>query len=335
MDLPIRLGVGVCTRERPKMFRSLLLDYLATQQIPDNTEVTFIFVENDQNLTIARICKEFKNALAERGNHPRIVIELEPVLGIAQARNRVLEIANHLELDYLATPDDDDYPSSENYLAELLDGIHTRKLDSAYGAYQTPPINRDNLDFFPKMVFAERTKGLYRAADRAIQHEKDGQLHRVITGGSNAIYRLEFLRKHNIKFNQTYGLGRAEDQEIWRKILAAGGKNGFVPKALLHERFRAERYTLKYMFNVRRSDAIIRYGKRYSDLSTSRLRGRILERQGMILGKLLSVIARLILVPLTGGKSIVGIAKSFGSLVGLIQGYSNRELQYYITTDGD
>ena len=63
----IKLGVGVCTRDRPYMFKALLKE-LAKQKIPNGAEVTFIFVENDADVSIAKTVNELKDTLVARGN---------------------------------------------------------------------------------------------------------------------------------------------------------------------------------------------------------------------------------------------------------------------------
>ena len=100
------------------MFKALLKE-LAKQKIPSGTEVTFIFVENDADVSIAKTVDEFKEALIVNGMaNPKICVEPEPRLGISFARNRMLEIALYFELDFLAVIDDDDYPRDENWCAK-------------------------------------------------------------------------------------------------------------------------------------------------------------------------------------------------------------------------
>ena len=129
----IKVGVGVCTRERPYMFKALLKE-LAKQEIPPHVEATFIFVENNTDISIAKTVDEFRQALVDRGiESPKICVEPEPRLGIPFARNRMLAIALHFDLDYLAVLDDDDYPADENWLGVMLAGIQANNLDIAGG----------------------------------------------------------------------------------------------------------------------------------------------------------------------------------------------------------
>ena len=224
---PIKIGVGVCTRERPYMFKALLKE-LAKQKIPTNAEVTFIFVENDVDVSIAKTVNEFRQALIDRGvENPKICVEPEPQIGISFAKNRILEIALHLDLDFLANPDDDDYPANENWLCELLNGIYTRHLDLAYGIHRIESISRKELAsfrFIQKLVYRARANQL-RTEKRLLAYHRDGHNDKIYTGGSSATYRLSLVRKYKIRFNTDLRMSGGEDREIYLDIKAAGGRS--------------------------------------------------------------------------------------------------------------
>lgn len=330
----VKIGVGVCTRKRPYMFKALLKE-LAKQKIPSGAEVTFIFVENDADVSIAKTVNEFKEALIANGiADPKICVEPEPQIGISFAKNRILEIALYFDLDFLANPDDDDYPANEDWLCELLNGIYTRHLDLAYGIHRIEPISKKELasfGFIQKLVYRARANHL-RTEKRLLTYHQDGHNDKIFSGGSSAIYRLSLVRKHKIRFNTDLRMSRGEDREIYLDIKAAGGKVGLIPSAIAYERVRPERLTLHYVFTLQRVDCLLRYGKRYQTLRQSKLRNF-----GLIFyafAKFLLGTIRLLLVPATGGRSLVGAAKSFGSLTGLIEGQFHRENQHYAKTDG-
>ena len=331
----IKVGVGVCTRNRPHMFKALLED-LAKQKMPNGAEVTFIFVENDTEVGIAKTVDEFREALIANGTaNPKICVEPEPQIGISFAKNRILEIALHFDLDFLANPDDDDYPANENWLCELLNGIHTRHLDLAYGLHRIEPISKKELasfGFIQKLVYRARANHL-RSEKRLLTYHRDGHNDKIYSGGSSAIYRLSLVREHKIRFNTNLRMSGGEDREIYLDIKATGGKVGLVPSAVAYERVRPERLTLHYVFTLQRVGCLTRYGKRYQTLRQSKPRNF-----GLIFyafAKFLLGTIRLLLVPATGGRSLVDATKSFGSLTGLIEGQFHRENKHYAKTDGE
>lgn len=331
----IQLGVGVCTRKRPYMFKALLKE-LAKQRIPSNAEVTFIFVENDVDVNIAKTVNEFRQALIDKGvENPKICVEPEPQIGISFAKNRILEIALHLDIDFLANPDDDDYPADENWLCELLNGIYTRHLDLAYGIHGIEPISKKefvSFKFIQKLVYRARANHL-RTEKRLLAYHQDGHNDKIYSGGSSAIYRLSLIRKYKIRFNTDLRMSGGEDREIYLDIKAAEGKVGLIPNAIAYERVRPERLTLHYVFTLQRVGCLTRYGRRYQTLRQSKPRNFKLIFYA--LAKFLLGTIRLLLVPATGGRSLVGAAKSFGSLTGLIEGQFQRENQHYAKTDGE
>ncbi|MCY3852358.1 MAG: glycosyltransferase family 2 protein, partial [Gammaproteobacteria bacterium] len=271
MDL-IKIGIGVCTRERPYMFKALLKE-LAKQKIPSGTEVTFIFVENDTDVSIAKTVDGFKKALIANGTaNPKICVEPEPKLGIPFARNRMLEIALHFDLDFLAVLDDDEYPADENWLCEMFKGVHTRHLDVAGGIVRVEAVSKADLcslPFFSRLIYKHNVSRCIRRQDRKMafyRKEKDFLLY---PRGSNVIYRLLLIRKDEISFNEKLGFACGEDREIAFEIKKAGGKSGLIPTAIVCERVRTERLTLRHVFKARRDHALVMYGKQYRGILKS------------------------------------------------------------------
>lgn len=329
----IKLGVGVCTRDRPYMFKALLKE-LAKQKIPNGAEVTFIFVENDADVSIAKTVNELKDTLVARGMaDPRICIEPEPKLGVPFARNRMLEIALHFDLDFLAVLDDDEYPADENWLCEMFKGIYTRRLDIASGLLRIEPMDKEDLYSFgriPRIIYQSLVSP--KREKRMMAYYRNGEGDKTFHRGSNVIYRLSLIRKNKIRFNEQLELAHGEDREINFEIKRAGGKGGLVPEAIVYERVRDERLTLGYQFQVQRASGLVRYGKQYQGLQSSKSGSfRVFS---YVLAKLILGFARLLLVPVTGGHSLVGVARSFGSAVGGIEGLLGRKSEHYAETDG-
>lgn len=316
------------------MFRALLKE-LARQEIPKDTEVSFIFVENDAEVRIAGAVNEFRETLVARGiGNPRICVEPEPRLGIPFARNRMLEIALHFDLDYLAVLDDDDYPADEHWLGEIVKGVHTRCFDVAGGLCKIEPLEKEellSLRFIPRIVYNSLADPDREKRAMARHRGENGKY--ILPGGSNVIYRLSFIRRHKIRFNDQLGFAHGEDLQISAEIKRAGGKTGWLPTALVYVRFREERLTLRSRFRLCRSACLVQYGKRYRELFFSKKSGS-LRASFYAVGELALAFFRLLLVPVTGGRTLVGAARSFGRAVGCVEGLLGRESRVFIETDG-
>ncbi len=331
--MAIKIGVGVCTRERPYMFKSLLGE-LANQKIPANAEVTFIFVENDAEVSIAKTVDGFRDALVDRGmEDPRICVEPEPQSGIGHVRNRMLDIALHFDLDFLAVVDDDEFPGDENWLNAMFCGAHTRDLDIASGLTRYESMDKEALysfELIPRVIYQSLFNQFLKKERRWVECFRRGDDARMHHRGSNVIYRLAFLRRNDIRF-KNFGLGRGEDQEIDCAIKKAGGSSGLIPEAVIYERIHANRLTLRYQFQVQRANCVVNYGSRGMALSRKHpvARGSVFVFFRFVMG----IIAG-IFVPLTGGKTLLSATQSFGRCVGGIEGLLGMNSEHYFVTDG-
>ena len=329
----VKIGIGVCTRERPYMFKALLKE-LAKQKIPTNAEVTFIFVENDVDVSIAKTVNGFREALIAGGmENPRICVEPEPREGIGHVRNRMLEIALHFNLDFLAVVDDDEYPENENWLSALLDGVHARGLDIASGVTRYEPLNKErlySLRLVQRILYKSLASRFAATEQRLVRRYRSGDDARTHHRGSNVIYRLSFLHQNNIRF-KSLGLGRGEDQEIECAIKQVGGNSGLIPDAAMRERVHENRLTLRYQFQVQRANCIVNYGSRGMALSR---KYPVFRGCAFVFSQLIRGTIAWLLVPLTGGKTLLSAARSFGRLIGVIEGLLGVESKHYSMTDG-
>ena len=330
----IKVGVGVCTRDRPHMFQTLLQE-LARQKMPDGTEVIFIFVEDSADISISKTVNEFREKLAAKGiTDPKICIEPEPAEGIGHVRNRMLDIAFHFNLDFLVVADDDEYPEDQNWLNALFCGTHARGLDIASGLIRYETLDEEELDSFgliPRILYKSLLRKSVENEQKMMDRYRRGEDARTHHRGSNVIYRLSFLRQHNIRF-KSLGLGRGEDQEIDCEIKEAGGKSGLIPEAIIRERLRDSRLTLHYQFHTQRANCIVNYGSR--GLALSR-KNPVFRGSVFVLLRLLSGTAALLLVPLTGGRTLLSATWCFGRIVGVVEGLLlGAKSEHYSTTDG-
>jgi glycosyltransferase involved in cell wall biosynthesis len=111
---PRSICVGTITRHRPLMLQNLLRSY-TQMDVPEGVRLHFIIVENNDWLTLQDIVEAF------RGQMPQWPVQysLEPRLGIAFARNRVLDCAIDAGIDLLTFADDDETVRPD-WLIQLL-----------------------------------------------------------------------------------------------------------------------------------------------------------------------------------------------------------------------
>ena len=258
-------------------------------------------------------------------------------MGIPFARNRMLEIALHFDLDYLAVLDDDEYPADENWLSEMFKGMHERGLDVAGGLANVEPLDQESINSFrllPRIIYRHNyTRGLKRQK-RKLAAYRSGIDHRLFHRGSNVIYRLSFIRGNGISFNEELGFACGEDREIVFDIKKAEGKAGLIPSAIVYERVRDERLNLIYAYRIRRAHAVVMYGRQYKDVVRAS-KSNIPKGLALASTKLIVGLSRLLLIPFTGGRSLVGAVESFGVLAGAINCLSGqKKIKIYSEPDG-
>ena len=135
--------VGTITRNRPLMLKNLFESY-ARMQVPAGTSIRFVVVENNDQPTLSDVVETFRKRLPQS----TVQYEVEPRLGIAFARNRVLDCALDAGDDLLTFADDDETVEPD-WLVQLLaerdvkyhkeyrqrDREHPRNEDDLFGSF--------------------------------------------------------------------------------------------------------------------------------------------------------------------------------------------------------
>ena len=89
----------LCSRRRPALV-ARALDAIASQTIPENVHFSVLLVENDSEPQYAPIVERYQDRLD-------IHYEVEPKPGLANVRNRALDTAEKLGVNWIGSIDDD------------------------------------------------------------------------------------------------------------------------------------------------------------------------------------------------------------------------------------
>ena len=320
-----------------------LLKHFAEQSIPADTSLTWIFVENDHRIHIEETVDAFRRDLASRGiTGHRVIVESEPRPGISFARNRVLDLAFDQDLDYLIFTDDDEYPA-QDWIRELSQEAQTRHLDIAGGLDRLGPMPeqagrsswRTRISAMVHRELERRSLNITAEHFDLFNAGEDFRIHHI--RGANMILRLAFLREHAIRFIEDLGAAPGGDLAILNDVLGAGGRYGWIPTAVMHERARDSRLTLGYQFHVHRHWSIVRYGFRYQGkIGPQHAKHQRLQSAAIALARLAIGTVRLLMVPFNNGQSLVRGVWSLGIAVGRIEGlFAGKASRHYMATDGD
>ena len=283
-SMPAKIAVGVITQRRPQQFAALLAK-LAEQDTPAGTELHFIFVENDHTISVRQSVDHFKSTLGPAGRN--VHLELEPEIGIPFARNRVLDISTRLNMDWLALVDDDDLPTTRDWVLRLYRACKLFGVDAGYGV-NIHPGNR-----------APSSRGL-------LHHS------------TNAIFNMAFLRESGIRYRVDLPVG--EDVQFGLECAAKGAVEGRVMSAIVQIGGRERFDDARFRFRRARDEGMVKYGFHFRHLHVSNFHP--VRTPAGVMFKLLSAILNLVLAVLFVPGAKVRTARHFGIVAGAIKGSS-------------
>lgn len=230
----IRAVIGLATRGRQKMLQAALQSIQALQ-VPDGVSVRVVVVEND---AVEASRKVVETTIKDH----ELIYALEPEIGIASARNRVVELAKQVGADVLLFFDDDEMVAPdwlERMIAAWLSG---------QGLLIGGPV-RIHFDWTPQ--------SRYRAfMQRAIMHhysKRERTTARIFAkGGSdlvstnNCLIDMSLFTVYGLSYSTQYHSG--SDKRFYQDVYALGLKTGWVPEAAVNDSWPRDRTSLRYNF---------------------------------------------------------------------------------------
>jgi len=215
------ISICICTINRQEGLKKLL-DSLESLQIPHNTDIRIIVVENDLKSYSENIVKEFYSKSKFNVNY-----YLETRKGLAFARNRSVKEAKGS--DFCCFIDDDQVVDSE-WLTELVRCQREFNSDGVWGP--NPPIFNKNVPSYIKQFY---NPDIYDY----------GTI--VKTAHTNCLLlRKEFLDKVDGPFDLRLNFTGGEDSYLISIITNIGGVIRYNPYAIAYEIIPDNRATIRY-----------------------------------------------------------------------------------------
>lgn len=220
----IQISICICTRKRTAGLQTLLGSF-EEMQIPCNTSISVIVVENDSENFSESIIKEF--SLKSKF---KIRYFLERNQGIAFARNRSVKEAG--DCDFCCFTDDDQVVASD-WLKELLKCQNEFNSDGVAGP---------TLPSFDKEVPAY------------IKHFHTPKTYQYGTIVNSAFTGCLLLRKKYLNliegpFNVRLNFTGGEDSFLTKQVIDLGGIIRYNPDAIAYEIIPQNRTTIKFVIN--------------------------------------------------------------------------------------
>ncbi|MEM8938448.1 MAG: glycosyltransferase family 2 protein [Bacteroidota bacterium] len=217
MDLII---IAVATYKRPNMLRSAL-ESLNCLKVFHHYQAQIMVCDNDPK----KSAKPIFDSMKEKLFLPSFYFS-EAKRGIVPARNKLLEKASKAGASYLAFFDDDETVHPD-WLAELLNAAKKFQAQAVWGktVYFLPPNH-------PKWL----EKRNFFGGDQPITGTQ-----RRGASTNNVLIDMQFLNKHNIRFDQRFNDIGGSDSFLFREVRDHGGKVISSQEAITYEEVPSSR----------------------------------------------------------------------------------------------
>jgi succinoglycan biosynthesis protein ExoM len=298
-------SVAVCvpTFKRPDYLEQLLWSLTRLQR--DDLSMHVVVVDNDVDGSAEPIVRRFVALL------PNVVYEIEPVRGIAAARNRLVSIAARISADYIAFVDDDEWVES-TWLRNLMHVALESQADSVLGAV-LPHYDAEVPSWIVAGRFFESPQG-----------RVTGQRLRNCYPTANVLFKRDCLDGLEGPFHRAFDLTGGSDYHLSECLHRCGARVVWCDEALVHEHIPASRGNARWL--LRRA---FRSGVTFSQ--SARMLEPAPRRATRAARALAEVAGGIVLLPrsVIRGKAATlhtlrGCAERLGSLVGAV-GFTYRE----------
>lgn len=318
----LRLAVGVITRRRPMMLRSLL-GSLTRCRTPNACEVFYVVVENDSVGLSEGIVSEYRDLL-----NAEIIYRREEKQGIPLARNTVVNISSDYGADILAFIDDDE-EADQDWLLELVDKYRET---NAYliGGPVVAVASTKNLGFWQKMLFRGLEKRYNRKSKKNAKRYIEKGAHREAVVTNNWLGKMELFRKYGLRFDERLALSGGSDTAFDKAVTELGLEKAWAERAIVRETVPESRLSIRYQFRRSRDQSIVSIRRKLQNGSFAIW----LVIPIMIAVRCTGLIFLFMLLPFLGGVVLVDLARSAGWMWGRILGLMGRQSHLYADVTG-
>jgi len=236
--LATKLTVAIPTHNRAASLRETLAS-VAALKIPSGAEVDCLVIDNGSSDSTAAVAEEF----ARSASMPARRV-FEPRLGSSFARNRAADESAGANYIFFI---DDDATAEPEWALEMLSAMDRRNLDCACGSvvprWTAPPPQWLGTSLWVKLAVHD---------PRAVAAADQSALERMSNYFSaNVGFRRSAFERFG-RFREDLGVVGSnpisgEDTELFARIIAGGGRMGFVPRAIVHHSIPPERMTRAYL----------------------------------------------------------------------------------------
>ncbi len=218
------VSICMCTYKRASLEKTLTS--IVQQKMPQGYEIEIVVVDNDVEESGRAICEKVQQLQSTVA----INYFVNGIRNLSNIRNSTME---HAAGDLFLFIDDDEWASTDTWLAQLIKTLNEHNADIVFGRVlvhypDSTPDWIEKGDMLGKPVFPHG---------------------RLLKKGatSNALMRAHWAREKGFVFDPYFGKSGGEDTDLFHRIYKAGGKLVYDAYALVEEIAEPQRVNLAYI----------------------------------------------------------------------------------------
>lgn len=320
---PLKVVVSALTRRRPEMLGSLIGSW-GTMDIPDNTQIVLLIVENDDAPRSA-------DHIAQYGtleNGTEVTYVHEPELGIPFGRNRAAKEAIAIGADLLAFVDDDEVVA-QDWLVQLIGAYRNSDAVLIGGPLRVKKTER-TLSFVDALMDTCIAQRYLRKETRAARRADLTGTPGVTIVTNNWLGETAIFDRHNIWFDEKMRFTGGTDSKLSAEVKAAGLPTAWAKDAAVYEEIPTERLSIAYQFKRGRDQSSTNYHRKIDGNAKARLNVLV-----SVPIKLVIIAGLVLALPFTGGRTLLDVVRTSGWVAGRIDALFGRRSDLYKTVTGD
>ena len=216
--------IAICSRQRPVLL-ARALTCLSQLSIPDDVDVCFLVVENNESPTYGPVISEMQEKM------PLHYVQ-EPIPGLTYARNKAIETVHALGVDWMGSVDDDQIIDPD-WLVHMIAAARRYSGTAMFvGLWK-----RTELPGTPAWLPRGKPEGKNKPTGAILE---DGV-------GGNTLMRSDVFAPDGmaLRYDHTYRFLGGEDTDFSLQYIAKGGVIRYVREAITAEDIPKERNDLK------------------------------------------------------------------------------------------
>jgi len=208
------IAVCIGTHNRPDSLSNTLRS-LIRLEVPNDTDISFIVIDNNRERTAEQVVLEFNQISSQD-----ILFIHEEEIGIVNMRNRALTEATRIGATHLAFIDDDELATND-WIKELYNALIRYEAQVVQGTTE-------------RVLPEDTPNWLIKSNVLQLKSHSTGQI-RTSAGTRNVLFDLKFINQHNLRFNPVFNFMGSSDSYFFYQAYLKGAKIVWVDEARVKE----------------------------------------------------------------------------------------------------